>query len=94
MQVGAVGRRRAVPPRCGRGGTPRTRSGTLAGVQPVLLALGAVLTLGGAVVLVLAYRRGQAGRREDEQRLFRLAVGGLALGSLAFLATMMLGTPG
>lgn len=58
-------------------------------MQPVLLALGALLTLGGAVTLVVAFRAGQAGRRDDERRLFRLAVAGLAVGSLFFLATMV-----
>lgn len=54
------------------------------------LALGGVLTVGGAVALVVAFRYGQAGRAGDERRWFRLAVAGLALGSLAFLATVAL----
>ena len=62
------------------------------GVQPLLLALGAVLTLGGAGLLVVAFRHGQAGRTDAERRSFRLAVTGLALGSLAFLATVVLTT--
>lgn len=44
-------------------------------------------TLAGAVGLVVAYRHGQAGERDRERRLFRLAVGALAVGSLLFLAT-------
>lgn len=59
-------------------------------VQPLLLALGAVLTLGGAGLLVVAFRHGQAGRADAERRSFRLAVAGLALGSLAFLAIVVL----
>jgi hypothetical protein len=45
-------------------------------------------TVGGAAALVLAFRRGQTGDRAGERRLFRGAVVGLALGSLAFLAAM------
>ena len=59
-------------------------------MQPVLLALGAVLTLAGAVALVVAFRKGQSGRHDDERRLFRLAVVGLASGSLLFLGTVLL----
>lgn len=59
--------------------------------MPVLtLVLGAILTVAGAAALVVAFRHGQAGRRDDERRWFRLAVAGLALGSLAFLVTVML----
>ena len=42
------------------------------------------------VALVVAFRHGQAGRRDDERRWFRLAVAGLGLGSLAFLVTVLL----
>ncbi|WP_149202843.1 hypothetical protein [Actinotalea subterranea] len=59
-------------------------------MNPVLLALGAVLTLGGAGLLVVAFRHGQAGRTDAERRTFRLAVAGLAAGSLALLATVVL----
>lgn len=59
-------------------------------MAPVLLALGAVLTLGGAALLVVAFRHGQAGRLDAERRTFRLAVAGLAAGSLLFLATVAL----
>lgn len=55
-----------------------------------MLALGGLLTIGGAGALVVAFRHGQAERRDDERRWFRLAVAGLALGSLAFLATVAL----
>jgi hypothetical protein len=57
-------------------------------VAEALLTLGAILTLGGAAMLVLAFRHGQAGRTDDERRTFRLAVVGLAAGSLLFLATV------
>lgn len=59
-------------------------------VGQLLLVLGAVLTVGGAVLLVVAFRRGQDGRRDGERRAFRLAVAGLAAGSLLFLATVVL----
>ena len=59
-------------------------------MQSVVLILGALLTLTGAGLLVLAFRQGQAGRRDDERRTFRLAVVGLAAGSVLFLVTMML----
>jgi hypothetical protein len=62
-------------------------------VQPLALVLGALLTIGGAGLLVLAFRQGQAGRAEDERRTFRLAVGALATGSLFFLVTTVLATP-
>ncbi|WP_225754726.1 hypothetical protein [Actinotalea sp. Marseille-Q4924] len=62
-------------------------------MQPLTLALGAVLTLAGAALLVIAYRQGQAGRAEDERRTFRLAVAGLAGGSLLFLVTTVMSTP-
>lgn len=55
-----------------------------------MLVLGGLLTIGGAGALVVAFRHGQAQRRDDERRWFRLAVAGLALGSLAFLATVAL----
>lgn len=56
----------------------------------VTLALGGLLTIGGAAALVVAFRHGQADRRDDERRWFRLAVAGLGLGSLAFLVTVTL----
>lgn len=58
-------------------------------MTPVLVTLGAVGTVGGACALVVAFRRGQGGDRAGEQRLFRAAVLGLALGSLAFLGAMV-----
>lgn len=57
------------------------------------LLVGAVGTLGGAGTLVVAFRSGQEGDKDRERRLFRVAVGALALGSLAFLAAMIIGTP-
>lgn len=54
------------------------------------LAVGAVLTVAGAAALVVAFRHGQADRREQERRWFASAVVGLALGSLGFLATVLL----
>ncbi len=50
-----------------------------------LVVLGGVATLAGALALVLAFRHGQAGRRDRERVVFRLAVGALALGSALFL---------
>jgi uncharacterized membrane protein HdeD (DUF308 family) len=58
---------------------------------PVLtLVVGAILTVAGAAALVVAFRHGQADRRDEERRWFRLAVACLAVGSLAFLATVAL----
>ncbi len=59
-------------------------------MQILTLVLGAVLTLGGAALLVLAFRHGRDGRPDAERRTFRYAVAGLAVGSLMFLATAML----
>ena len=58
-------------------------------LSQALLALGAVGTLGGAGLLVLAFRRGQVQDRAGERRLFRAAVGALAVGSLLWLATIV-----
>ncbi len=63
-------------------------------VQPVLLALGGILTLAGAGLLVRAFRQGQAGDRAGERRTFRLAVGALAVGSALFLVTVVVARPG
>ena len=60
-------------------------------MQALTLALGALLTLAGAVALVVAFRHGQAGRRAAERRWFAGAVAALALGSLGFLATVVQG---
>lgn len=57
----------------------------------VTLALGAVGTIGGAAALVVAFRHSQAGRRAAERRWFTVAVVALAVGSLAFLATVAQG---
>lgn len=59
-------------------------------MEIVTLVLGGLLTIGGAAALVVAFRHGQAERRDDERRWFRLAVVGLGLGSLAFLVTVTL----
>lgn len=67
------------------------RGGRLSPVELVTLALGGLLTIGGAAALVVAFRHGQAGRADDERRWFRGAVVGLALGSAGFLATVLLG---
>lgn len=56
----------------------------------MLLALGGVLTVVGALLLVRAFRLGQGEDRDAERATFRLAVGALALGSLLFLATVVL----
>ena len=57
------------------------------------LTLGAAGTLGGAGTLVVAFRTGQDGDTAREKVLFRGAVTALAVGSAAFLVTMILGTP-
>ena len=56
-----------------------------------LLLVGALVTLAGAGVLVLAFRRGQEGEPAQERRLFRLAVVLLAFGSLSFVAPAAVG---
>lgn len=61
-------------------------------MEQLLLVLGAILTLGGSALLVMAFRQGQAGQRDAERRLFRAAVAGLALGSLLFLVTVVRST--
>lgn len=58
-------------------------------LQLLLLALGGVLTIGGATLLVLAFRRGQTGDQDTERRLFRYSVAALATGSLCFLVTVL-----
>ncbi|HWS58782.1 MAG TPA: hypothetical protein VN257_09600 [Actinotalea sp.] len=60
-------------------------------MSEALLALGGVATLGGAVLLVLAFREGQRDDVDGERRLFRAAVAALAAGSLLLLATMVIG---
>jgi hypothetical protein len=59
-------------------------------VETITLVLGGVLTLAGAAGLVVAFRHAQAGRHTQERRWFVLAVAALALGSLGFLATVLL----
>lgn len=58
-------------------------------VHLVTLVLGGLLTIAGALALVVAFRHGQAGEPDAERRVFRLAVAGLAAGSLLFFATMV-----
>ena len=58
----------------------------------LLLVLGGLGTVGGALLLVRAYRLGLTGDRDAERRAFRVAVAALAVGSLAFLGTMALST--
>lgn len=60
-------------------------------LQLTAFALGAVLTLTGAALLVVAFRHGQAGRGDTERRTFRRAVASLAAGSALFLTAMVLG---
>lgn len=55
----------------------------------IFVVLGAVGTIGGAGLLVAAFRSGQNGEREREGRLFRYAVLGMALGSASFLAALL-----
>lgn len=55
----------------------------------ILVALGAVGTIGGAVLLVGAFRRGQAGDRAGERRLFTRAVAGLGGGALLFAVALL-----
>ena len=59
-------------------------------MQPLTLALGGAASIAGAVLLVAAFRAGQAGRRDEERVEFRLATAALALGALLFLATVLL----
>ncbi|WP_250445633.1 hypothetical protein [Actinotalea sp. C106] len=56
-------------------------------LQTVTLALGGLLTIAGAGLLVVAFRHGQARRADEERRVFRYAVGCLAAGSALFLVT-------
>lgn len=58
-------------------------------VTPALVALGGVATVGGAGLLVAAFRSGQAGAVERERRWFRLAVLGLAIGSALFVLALI-----
>lgn len=54
------------------------------------LAVGGLASIGGAALLVLAFRDGQAGRVDAERVKFRSAVAALGVGALGFLATAML----
>lgn len=56
-----------------------------------LVAVGGVGTIGGAAVLVAAFRAGQSGEGDQERRLFRWAVVLLAGGSVAFLGAVLTG---
>lgn len=55
----------------------------------ILVALGGVGTIGGALCFVAAFRRGQEGDRAGEQRLFRAAIAAMAAGSLLFVAALV-----
>lgn len=63
-------------------------------MHSIALVLGAALTLVGAAMLVIAYRHGQLGRRDQERRTFRLAVGLFAAGSVTFVAATAAGAAG
>ena len=54
-----------------------------------LTVLGAIGTIGGAVLFVLAFRRGQSGDRTGERRLFSWSVAGLGGGGLAFVVALL-----
>jgi uncharacterized membrane protein len=56
----------------------------------VTVGVGGALTLAGAALLVVALRHGQSGRGTQERRAFRLSVAAIAVGSLLFLATIVL----
>lgn len=58
-------------------------------LSQALLVLGAVGTIGGAMLLVVAFRHGQARDPDGERRAFRAAVAALAVGSLLWLATIV-----
>lgn len=59
-----------------------------------LLILGGLLTLAGIGLLVSAYRLAQHGDADAERRRFRTAVAALAVGSVAILASTVLGGAG
>lgn len=63
-------------------------------MHSIALVLGAALTLVGAAMLVMAYRHSQFGRRDEERRTFRLAVGLLAAGSMTFVVATAAGAAG
>lgn len=55
----------------------------------IFVVLGAVGTIGGAALLVGAFRRGQAGDRDVERRMFGGAVAGLGGGALLFAIALL-----
>lgn len=55
----------------------------------ILVVLGAVGSIGGAALLVGAFRRGQAGDREGERRMFAGAVAGLGTGMVLFAIALL-----
>lgn len=55
----------------------------------ILVVLGAVGTIGGAALLVAAFRRGQAGDPAGERRMFTGAVAGLGGGALLFALALL-----
>lgn len=57
----------------------------------ILVALGGVGTIGGALCFVAAFRRGQVDDRAGEQRLFRAAIAAMGVGSLLFVAALVAG---
>ena len=73
-----------------RGSQPGLRQTEI--VDSALLIVGAVLTLVGAGLLIVAFQHGRAGRSAAERRAFRLGVAGMAFGSLCLLAGVVVGT--
>jgi hypothetical protein len=55
----------------------------------IFVVLGAVGSIGGAALLVAAFRRGQAGDRDGERRLFGGAVAGLGAGMVLFAVALL-----
>ncbi len=58
-------------------------------MTPTLVAVGGVGVLSGAVLFVLAFRRGQADDAAGERRTFRWAVTGLGAGSAVLLLALL-----
>ncbi len=55
----------------------------------IFVVLGAIGTIGGAGLLVAAFRAGQAGERDRERQLFRYAVLGMAAGTALFVVALV-----